>query len=990
MPRVANQPTGKSRTATQQTLATPQNTSPVKLLLNDDRTEKAARLQSRQALHDIQMNQIRAAASPMRKMNAHENKRAASSSPQTPRSAAALARDRDRGKGKGNNDPPGSPGMLDVVSHSAVTPMKRVPILANFEEWMKMATDNKINAANSWNFALIDYFHDLSLLKEGDGVNFQKASCTLDGCVKIYTSRVDSVASETGKLLSGLADSGAGKKAKERAEGEEGGSGDEEEEEEEEGEDGVRKKAKKKTQRSHEQTLAPTFASLQLKKLELEFTVDPLFKKASADFDEGGAKGLLLNHLSIDSEGRIVFDSSDETADTKSYPNTTQMQQTLVDPSAPPTEELSNLSLLPDNQPQNQEIDLASLASKFFPDLSILDSQDICPSMKSFTLGDATADLNLPFLKAPEDWRESHQANGTDRSSIDIPIYDKSGIFIDSENAAGFDEDDDDSPLVGFDMGPDVGFGEGGEAWAKDAALEPMLRVARAEEIDRDGGEDGLVIGDFDPANPNTDAYAVGLNHQRRVGDSNSGDPTENILSYFDAALKSTKGKAAAWAGPEHWRIRKIKAAQASSENPPAPRVRKEKREPFEIDFLTPMDQGLAEMLYTPAASNAAISLPKAQWKTKGRNLLPDDRHFNSRSLLQLWLKPKARVGRRRAVPGLPDRGARGGSSEELGMGGDMDGHVEMDEAYWAKRREEAEERRRREVEEEKDRKEGDYDANFFADDGAALPFGDGIPDGVDDDDDDGAPGFTDAREMLSPPLTADSQHQSAPFGMASSSQQQIPTESHLLPGSFGSQLVTQGGRRLRPEYVNYARVAKKVDVRRLKENMWRGMSQRLMSAISSSAPAPVETVSPDDAANAPPTPAPTDPGLDADGDVDMDMDMDMDVHASDREMEVAEMAKAGTHQTKEGGELLFTHLIRDLKSVYPEQQMRDISTSYCFICLLHLANEKGLILEGDYGQAVQNMAGGAGGEGMDVMTGLMREIRVRRDESVGVGYVGE
>lgn len=104
-----------------------------------------------------------------------------------------------------------------------------------------MATDNKINAANSWNFALIDYFHDMSLLKEGDGVNFQKASCTLDGCVKIYTSRVDSVATETGKLLSGLADSRDNKRK--------GRDGDEEEEEEEDevDEDGnVRKKAKKK------------------------------------------------------------------------------------------------------------------------------------------------------------------------------------------------------------------------------------------------------------------------------------------------------------------------------------------------------------------------------------------------------------------------------------------------------------------------------------------------------------------------------------------------------------------------------------------------------------------------------------------------------------------------------------------------------------------------------------------------------------------------
>ncbi len=70
--------------------------------------------------------------------------------------------------------------------------------------------------------------------------------------------------------------------------------------------------AHEQSQRSSEATLAPSFASLQLKKLELEFAVDPLFKKASADFDEGGAKGLLLNHLMIDSQGRIVFDSSDD------------------------------------------------------------------------------------------------------------------------------------------------------------------------------------------------------------------------------------------------------------------------------------------------------------------------------------------------------------------------------------------------------------------------------------------------------------------------------------------------------------------------------------------------------------------------------------------------------------------------------------------------------------------------------------------------------
>lgn len=82
----------------------------------------------------------------------------------------------------------------------------------------------------------------MSLLKEGDGVNFQRASCTLDGCVKIYTSRVDSVATETGKLLSGLAESRDKKKKGEDGEG--GGEGGEDDEEEE-GEDGVIKKRKK-------------------------------------------------------------------------------------------------------------------------------------------------------------------------------------------------------------------------------------------------------------------------------------------------------------------------------------------------------------------------------------------------------------------------------------------------------------------------------------------------------------------------------------------------------------------------------------------------------------------------------------------------------------------------------------------------------------------------------------------------------------------------
>lgn len=37
---------------------------------------------------------------------------------------------------------------------------------------------------------------------------------------------------------------------------------------------------------------------------------------------------------------------------------------------------------------------------------------------------------------------------------------------------------------------------------------------------------------------------------------------------------------------------------------------------------------------------------------------------------------------------------------------------------------------------------------------------------------------------------------------------------------------------------------------------------------------------------------------------------------------------------------------MNNLQAVYPKPVMDDISTSFCFICLLHLANEKGLTIE--------------------------------------------
>ena len=39
------------------------------------------------------------------------------------------------------------------------------------------------------------------------------------------------------------------------------------------------------------------------------FVVDPLYRQTSAQFDEGGAKGLLMNNLGVYGGCRVLFDS---------------------------------------------------------------------------------------------------------------------------------------------------------------------------------------------------------------------------------------------------------------------------------------------------------------------------------------------------------------------------------------------------------------------------------------------------------------------------------------------------------------------------------------------------------------------------------------------------------------------------------------------------------------------------------------------------------
>ena len=128
-----------------------------------------------------------------------------------------------------------------------------------------------------------------------------------------------------------------------------------------------------------------------------------------------------------------------------------------------------------------------------------------------------------------------------------------------------------------------------------------------------------------------------------------------------------------------------------------------------------------------------------------------------------------------------------------------------------------------------------------------------------------------------------------------------------------GDLAVAQGPlKRVRPEFVNYARKAKRVDVRKLKENIWKGL----------------RIVTP------------------------KDVEPEVCILTDKNDRQANSLAQADPTTVPE--EMLtdperpstFDSVIQGLRSTYNKEKMEEISTSFCFICLLHLANERGLKIE--------------------------------------------
>lgn len=684
-----------------------------------------------------------------------------------------------------NDDPNSSFGEDAIHFHE-----NRSTIMSNFEEWIKLSTDNKITLKNSWQFALIDYFHDLNVIKDGENINFQRASATLDGCVKIYLSRVESAASETGKLLSGLATK-KGQLELETEDGDENDSGKEDDDET------TGKKKERRINRIVESTLVP-YESIQIQKLDQELAIDPLFKKALADFDEGGAKSLLLNTLNIDSTGRVVFDAT-----TNSTTNTGLTEAEVEEQ----TDETVPMAV---DQPA---VDISRLKQLLFGEKEDLNGLSLCPSIKE--LKEVLNDVN----KAKSVLGDVNNRFMAESQEDQAPAVDTPANFPD------FGDDVD----LDLNMGPGIDY---------DAELaQAGVEGEENEYLNQPTGIEAPISKAIDFAN---------LSLEDEVATEKVMD--KDLMAYFDEKMKTN------WRGPEHWRISMLKQSKNLEESrmsrgttPLGEPNKKKKKEAVEIDFFAEDDDpDFIEDMFVKARNQFLITKKPEERKSSDLHILPDDIQFNSQRLVNLFIKPSKTIvtfTRKKLIAGALDAET-----------GDVN-RTYTDERFFAEKYVEREKEREEETRQERLARSfhmaemDDYDNDNYGD----INFNDALGDAntaVGDGDDD------EKKEDI------------------------------------GSQFVT-GTQKVRPEYVNFSRVAKRVDVKLLKDNLWKSIKEENESAVDEPQKDPASGA-------------------------------------------VVAIAR----------EKNFKDVVGSIGTMYRPDEKKDLSTSFCFICLLHLANEHGLSIE--------------------------------------------
>ncbi|CAM9423882.1 unnamed protein product, partial [Hapterophycus canaliculatus] len=201
----------------------------------------------------------------------------------------------------------------------------------------------------------------------------------------------------------------------------------------------------------------------------------------------------------------------------------------------------------------------------------------------------------------------------------------------------------------------------------------------------------------------------------------------------------------------------------------------------------------------------------------------------------------------------------------------------------------------------------------LFADANDGYTGGDDFGDDDDDDDDMGSEGFHFAGGFDLGGAEGGGGPEIGPDG--------------VFVDNFEGQGLLSAGRRVEKISVNYARKAKKVDVRRLKGDLWRKIDREFQSDAAAAAAA----------------------GVAQDG---RQKEVKREDDAENEDTDHTDAGKQGgegkgTEELAPGPEVVdmtFSDIVLDVAS---REEQSGVTVPFYFICLLHLANEKGLKLEG-------------------------------------------
>jgi len=796
-------------------------------------------------------------------------------------------------------------------SHSKKSPYrdpeKQLRLAQMYSKIIQMSTENKINDKNSWSLELIDHMGDLireDSSNHGEkGVNFQKASCTIEASVKIYTHRVDDTFNTSLRIMANLRSNIAS--TEEELDREDGTTDNEN------GKTSTRRVLKKG---DTTKTIEKNIESLNAEKIESEHLADPLFQKMSQAFDEGGAKGMLMANMTIC-----------PTASTLSF-----HPSHLTDTDTEATDPVS--------QSQTWEaVDVFDLIHKAGITAGDLFHTPLCPTLDTYRekLGIPISVLDIPSplpvrqVDAPADQQMDEVITQPVPTQ---PTQDRRASLLGDEMNLNFDQflqdDDDDNDYGGGGYGGD----DGDDDNSNSIPLDPRTASGKKilpntpsskihwESVTASRRSSIGMIQDSDPHDHDHSAGDSGIPMASEVAvDSQSpvtGEPrtgsmesqfisTETDLTFFDIE-SFQKSNANAWVGARHWKYNtrarqpagsreqvKNRDEEDSSEavSPKKKSVKGRSKQTQVIDFI---EELVSEDLFLPPKNPRTLLFTDAakdkMIESASGFILPVDEKVQVQDLCRLFLRPTLKV----APPGLrhlissstvcQPTPARSPFSSAFSADEDM---VWGEPGTCHKRGSSV--RKSGQTKALADRL---WDLNLNAEGDEEYDGDDGVWD--DCDDDDGA--------------------------------DQIPSEPERKGLEIRMAGMLQASRVVEKLRIGYATSAKRVNVRRLKTDMWR----RLDSLR-------------------PPAGAPDPRGLPRQSL--MFSPIPQDTLAENAQP--AKTLKSSLNDNiqklvNDGDSLSFQNLVSGIAA---KQKQADVTISYYFICLLHLANEKTMKISGTDGR---------------------------------------